>query len=48
MVLQLDCLQGDPVLVVLQLEHLLVDWAVLVALQVSHEADGDGNGKIYL
>ena len=43
-VLQLDCLWGDPVLVVLQQEHLLVDWAVVAALQVPLEVDWDGNG----
>ena len=38
-VLQLDHLWGDLVLVVFLWEHLLVDWAVMVALQVPCEAD---------
>ena len=41
-VLQLGHLWGDPVLVVLQQEYPLVDWAVVAALWVPCEIDWDG------
>ena len=47
-VLQSECLMGDLVLVVPQLEQLLVDWALEVVQWVPRGADlGDDVGKIY-
>ena len=48
-VLQSEHLMGDLVLVVPQLEHLLVGWALVVVQQVPHGADlGDNMGNLYV